>query len=388
MTTRPGSPPELRKRSFLSKLIQGTIIVVLLAAVAGGDMYAVHALRRLGASRHWPGVIGVMREVGIHHDGWNRDEIKYVVDCGYRFTVNGATFAATNRLPEVFRTSFDADNWVAARRARGSYLTVFYNPRDPADCVLSPGWPSGALPCVWLLGIVSVGAAGWFGRRLLRLVTGKEDFVAIAVRPASVAGGSARGDDAGLASAASPLQRILRWLFALLGAVSCWWMAVSLYHDWGLPPGERTLPSAELIFVMEFILAHSGAMVAGMLADPNRPGKTRVKGFVFLAVVYMVFAVSIAAAGHSARLFATFSGILISRWVGLLLDSAKARQQQFLRSAETFLILFLSVIVFLVCLRLPLEVTLMVYFGLIGIFELTLPLRKRSFVRLPAVGST
>jgi Protein of unknown function (DUF3592) len=388
MAPNPGNPPELRKRSLASKMFQAAVIVVLLAAVAGCDLYAVQILRRFEVSRHWLSVTGVMRDFRVQRNGRDPQKAKYVVDCGYRFTVNGATFAATNRMPEKFPNAFDADKWVAALRAKGGYITVFYNPQDPAKCVLSRGLPDGVMPCLWILGIVSVGGAGWFGRRLVRLVAGKEDFVAVVVRPVVTPDDSAPSGESGAVGVANVWQKIIRWFFALLGAMSCWWMAVLLYRDWGLPATERILPSVELIFVMEFIMAHSGATVSGMLADPNENRKAKVYGVLILGAVYMVFAVTIAAAGHSARLFVTFSGILISRWVGLFLDSDKARQQQYLRSMETFLILFLSLIVCLVFLHLPFEVMLMVYFGLIGIYELTLPGRKRSFLGSPTVGGT
>jgi hypothetical protein len=381
MATDSGYASEFRKRSRGAKLAQAAFIVVLLTAVAAGDFYAAQTLRHWEAAKHWPGVTGVMRDFRANRSGWNRDEYKYAVDCGYRFTVNGTTFAATNRLPGTFPNSFDADKWVEAWRAKGGYLTVFYNPQDPAECVLSQDLPTGVMPCAWLLGIVSAGATGWFGRRLLRLVRGKEDVVAVTVRPTAAAEDSAPG-------AANLSQRLLRWFFALTGAMSCWWMAVTIYRDWSLPLEERTLPPAVLIFVMEFIMVHSGATVSGMLADRNETRKAKVYGVLILGGVYMVFAVSIAAAGHSTRLFVTFSGILISRWVGLFLDSDKARQQQYIRSMETFLVLFLSLIVCLVFLHLPFEVMLMVYFGLIGIFEVTLPARKRSFLGSPTVGGT
>jgi hypothetical protein len=82
----------------------------------------------------------------------------------------------------------------------------------------------------------------------------------------------------------------------------------------------------------------------------------------------------------------TFSGILISRWVGLMLDSNKARQQQMTRSVETFIILLFSIVVCLWLLKLPLEVVLIVYFCLIGLFEATLPARKRSWFQPQAGG--
>ena len=102
-------------------MFQAAVIVVLLAAVAGCDLYVVQILRRFEVSRHWLSLTGVMRDFRVQRNGRDPQKAKYVVDCGYRFTVNGATFAATNRMPEKFPNAFDADKWVAALRAKGVF---------------------------------------------------------------------------------------------------------------------------------------------------------------------------------------------------------------------------------------------------------------------------
>lgn len=377
MTTSPDIQSERRKRSFLSKLCQAMFILTLLAAVAGCDLYAVRTWQQFRAARSWPRVTGVIRGSNTHRTGWNRDEIRYVTDISYRYTVGYATYAATNRLPQMFSTAFDADNAVQALRAKGGYLPVFYNPHAPADSALSQEYPNGVSMCFGILTIATVLALAWFGRRLVRLATGREDYAIIhSATPQS-------DSDPGMP--AGPWQSALRWGFALLGAVSCWWMALMIYRNWSLPSGERTLPSADLILVMEFILMHSGIMVAGVLSKPGQAREAKIKSMLFLGLVYLVFVMAIASAGHSVLLFVTFSGILASRWADLLLDSDKARQQQMTRSMEGFLIFFFCLIVFLWLLKLPLDVTLVIYFCLIGIFEATLPARKRSWFRPPTV---
>jgi hypothetical protein len=371
MTTQPEIQPVSHERSFLSKLFEGIFILLLLASVAGCDFYAAQVWRHLQAARSWPGATGVMRDFYTHRGGWNRDEIRYVVDLGYRYTVNGSTYVATNQLPDLFLSAFAADQAAQTLRAKGSYLPVFYNPFDPAESVLSQACPSGAVMCFEVLASVTVLAAIWFGRRLVRLATGKEDFVSD--EPSFMQG----DDNPGLP--AGPGARTLRWFFALMGAASCWWLALTIYQDWRVPVAERHLPSAELMLMMEFILAHSGMMVAGFLSAPNQPGQSKTKQMLFLGLIYLVFATSIAAAAQSFRLFLMFSGLLISRWVGLALDSNKARQQQMTRSVEAFVVLLFSVGVCLLLLKLPLEVALIVYFCLIGLFEATLPARKKSW---------
>jgi hypothetical protein len=253
-------------------------------------------------------------------------------------------------------------------RAKGSYLQVFYDPLDPAESVLSQSCPGGVVMCFEVLASVTVLAVIWFGRRLVRLVTGKEDLVSD--EPSFM-----QNDDL----PAGPGARPLRWFFALMGAASCWWLALTIYQDWRVPVAERHLPSAELMLMMEFILAHSGMMVAGFLSAPNQPGQSKTKQMLFLGLIYLVFATSIAAAAQSFRLFLMFSGLLISRWVGLALDSNKARQQQMTRSVEAFVVLLFSIVACLWLLKLPLEVALIMYFCLIGLIEATLPARKKSW---------
>jgi hypothetical protein len=377
MTTQPNIQPGRLERSFLSKLLEGMFILALLAAVVGCDFYTAQAWRHLQAVRNWPTATGIIREFHTHRGGWNRDEVRYVVDVTYRYTLNNTTYVATNQLPDVFLSSFAADKALEALRARGSYLSIFYNPNDPTDSVLSQDYPRDVLMCFAVLAAATLLAVVWFGRRLTRLVSGRENFV-----PGQLP--LVQGDDLGLPE--GTWTSTLRWLFALLGAVSCWWMALTIFRDWRLPGEERMLPSAELILFMEFILAHSGVMVAGMLSAPNEPRRSKAEAMLMMALVYLTFATSIAAAAHSLRLFAMFSGILVSRWVGLMLNSNKARQQQMTRSVESFIVLLFSLVVCLLLLKLPLTVALIVYFCLIGLFEAMLPARKKNWFQPQPVG--
>lgn len=352
-------------------------MVLLLAAVAGCDFYAAQAWRHAQAAGSWPDATGVMHEFHTHRGGWNREEIRYAVDLGYRYTVNGTTYAATNPLPELFPSSFAAGQAAETLRAKGSYLPVFYNPLDPAESVLSPVCPRGLWMCFAALASVTVLAAAWFGRRLARLAAGREDFV---IEETSL---MPSDDLPGLP--AGWWSRTLRWLFALMGAVSCWWLALTIYQDWRLPAAERLLPSADLMLMMEFILAHSGMMVPGLLLTPNQTRQSKTQQMLLLGLIYLTFAASIAAAAQNLGLFLMFSSLLISRWVGLVFDSQKARQQQITRSGETFLVLLFSVAVCMVLLRQPMEVALIMYFCLTGLLEATLPARRKSWFQSQAV---
>lgn len=371
MTAQPPIRFARHERSLLSKLLEGLFILLLLTAVAGCDFYAARMANHLRSARHWPGVTGVMRESRVQRAGWNRKENLYVVDLDYRYTVNDTTYAATNQLPDVFSSAYAAGQATGTLRAHGSYLPVFYNPLNPAESILSQAWPRGLGMCLAVLASATLLAVAWFGWRLARLAAGDEDLVMEA--PSTVPGDDLAGLPAG------PWSKPLRWLFALMGAASCWWIALTIYRDWGLSAAGRRLPSAELIFMMEFILAHSGMMVPGLLATPNQTRQSKIKQTLFLCLIYLTFATSIAAAAQSFRLFVMFSTLLISRWVGLLFDPKKARQRQMTRSVEAFLILLLSIGVCAGLLKQPFEVALIVYFWLIGLTEITLPARKKSW---------
>jgi Protein of unknown function (DUF3592) len=170
-------------------------------------------------------------------------------------------------------------------------------------------------------------------------------------------------------------QKILRWVFSLLGAVSCWWMAFALYQNSHLLSGTaRSLPSAEFIFVLEFLMIHSGVMIPGIAASPNMKS-AGITPIVFVSVIYLVFGVSISLASHSLQLFLTFSGIMISRWMGLVIDSDSARQQQLKRSMAGFL-LFFGTFLLSVPLTGSMDVMMSIYFGLAGLAEAIEPFQQ------------
>lgn len=378
MTSKLASQPAGRVNLSLAKWFNGLLILVLLAAMAGVDFYAVQAWRGWQGMAGWPGTTGVIREFQAHHAGWRRDEVRYALDISYHYTVDSTTFAATNRMPGSFDSAFAACQAADTMRAKGSYLPVFYNPRDPADNVFSPRGPTGVWLYFGILILATVIGVVWFSRRLVRLASGLDDDAL--VQPVA----QEESDD-DLNPPVNLWQGALRWFFAGLGAASCWWMALTIYQDCGLPKDERTLPSADLIFMMEFILMHSGFMVPGVLNASSQARMAGSQRMLILALVYLTFAAAIAAAAGSWRLFVMFSGLMVSRWVGLLLDSNKARQQQMARSMETFSILILSFLAVFVLLRLGLDMAMVVYFCLTGLFEAILPARKRSL--FPPLGS-
>ena len=57
---------------------------------------------------------------------------------------------------------------------------------------------------------------------------------------------------------------MLRLISGFIGAVSCWWMAITLFRAWQTPmvvEEGRWVHLGVGIMVLEFILVHSGAML-------------------------------------------------------------------------------------------------------------------------------
>jgi hypothetical protein len=183
-------------------------------------------------------------------------------------------------------------------------------------------------------------------------------------------------------------QPPLRWLYSFIGAASCWWLAYSLYLCWHLkltPETGRWLPPAGGLFVLEFILVHSGAMLP-MLMAARKLQPMGVKPVLLVSGMYVLFAIAITLSFKSWQLLSTFSGIMIPRWMGLVQDSDGARQQQINRSSESVIVFFFCAVVFLVFLQMPFDAVLAIYFASIGLLEITSPMRTKNLLQTPVMG--
>ena len=145
------------------------------------------------------------------------------------------------------------------------------------------------------------------------------------------------------------LSRLFRITLGLVGAASCWWMALILYRTWQTPLAVdhgRWVSLGVGIMVLEFVLVHSGAMLPGFVASRNT-GRTGI--LLLMSALYVMFGVCIALAFKSTMLFCTFSGIMIPRWVSVAMDSEDAKKQQVKRSTISVMlylgVTFLSVFV-------------------------------------------
>jgi hypothetical protein len=126
--------------------------VIVVPAIVGLGLFLLgfFQVRKLRASRNWLMAAGIVREVLIEfqaatQSGDSDDSDSYTPVVKYGFGVAGKPYIGT-------RIRFDAKAYqsdAAARKSVAGFrpglpVTVFYNPANPADCVLerknSSGW--------------------------------------------------------------------------------------------------------------------------------------------------------------------------------------------------------------------------------------------------------
>jgi hypothetical protein len=123
--------------------------VILAPAIVGLGLFllGLFQVRKLRASRNWLMAPGMVREVLVERQVASdpEDSDSYTPVVKYGFGVAGKPYLGT-------RIRFDAKAFqsdVAARKSVAGFrpglpVTVFYNPANPADCVLerknSAGW--------------------------------------------------------------------------------------------------------------------------------------------------------------------------------------------------------------------------------------------------------
>jgi len=100
------------------------------------------------------------------------------------------------------------------------------------------------------------------------------------------------------------------------------------------------------IMVLEFILVHSGVMLPALASAPTG---VRLKPLLLVSALYVLFAVTFAFGFKSLMLLWIFSGIMIPRWIGIVIDSRQAKEQQLKRSGISVMlylgVAFLSMLV-------------------------------------------
>lgn len=116
----------------------GAIVVVAIIGLAL-LLFGLFQVRKLRASQSWLTAAGMVREVTVdyHAATDEEDSDSYTPVVKYGFGVGGRPYVGT-------RIRFDAKGFSSQAAARasvagfqpGTPVTVFYNPANPADCVL------------------------------------------------------------------------------------------------------------------------------------------------------------------------------------------------------------------------------------------------------------
>jgi hypothetical protein len=140
-------------------------------------------------------------------------------------------------------------------------------------------------------------------------------------------------------------------LMGLLSILSCWYMAFRFYGAWWNPlDGDNGtwIQFGIGIMVMEFLVVHSGGLLAGASASKANTKKQRFGLLTALIVFYFGFAFVLASAFHSKPLFYSFATIMFCRLVtgffAVSEQNSSAVTQRSVTSALFYMIvLFLSV---------------------------------------------
>lgn len=124
---------------------------VFALAGVGLSIFGVFNVRRALASGDWPSVQGrvtsssVERRVSTsHRDGRRRREVSYEAEIRYEYEVDGEPYHGSRRSFGGSSDSRFAAEEVVARYRAGTRPAVYYDPEDPAACVLEPGASLGA----------------------------------------------------------------------------------------------------------------------------------------------------------------------------------------------------------------------------------------------------
>jgi len=124
-------------------------------------LFGLFQIRKLRASRSWLVASGMVREVSVERRAASDedDSDSYTPVITYGFGVGGRPYVGT-------RIRFDTKSFSSQGAARasvagfrpGTAVTVFYNPANPADCVLerknSGGYVLMAVGGVMLLSVI------------------------------------------------------------------------------------------------------------------------------------------------------------------------------------------------------------------------------------------
>jgi len=162
---------------FLLKFGNGLFILGLLLLAFG-----IYFLILGNQTLRWPSVTGELANVRVVRQldtepgasgAAKRLDTKYVLQLDYRYEVEGSTFFSSrvsigrgSTASREFNTREEAEE-----EARNTYkgikeLPVYYDPADPSEAVLKPGWNWGTF-APSLMGLFLT-ACGWYFRLVIK----------------------------------------------------------------------------------------------------------------------------------------------------------------------------------------------------------------------------
>ena len=150
------------------------------------------------------------------------------------------------------------------------------------------------------------------------------------------------------------IDRVIPWVAAIAASVPCFYLSWVLVNVWREPMAWDDGNWVRLgvgLLLLEFILLHSGAFMAGMLGQQQDIRK-QLKGAIALLAFYSLMVWAFAKSLDTPVLLWIFAGIIFGRSLNLLLNPKDSKQASMARSGIG-VILYLLVVFGTVFLPIP-----------------------------------
>lgn len=164
---------ERQAQKALKRLRHFGLGLGILGALFG--VFGVYFLYVANEALAWSSVQGTVVKAEVNTDysfqkaaagGMQRATVYYDVAVNYTYEVDGqsyfssrSSFGQGHAASQRFRERADAEAEAASRFPAGTAVTVHYDPNNPAEAVLKPGWNWGTLAPL-LIGLF-LGGSGW-----------------------------------------------------------------------------------------------------------------------------------------------------------------------------------------------------------------------------------
>lgn len=139
------------------------------------SVFGVYFLLTANESLSWPSVEGTIVQTEVRRDTRSRKgsaeptlntDVEYYVSVNYTYDVEGNSYVASryslgqgDQVSRRYKERSDAEAEAASRFPEGTTVTVHYDPEQPTEAVLAPGWNWGTFAPL-LMGIF-LGGSGW-----------------------------------------------------------------------------------------------------------------------------------------------------------------------------------------------------------------------------------